>query len=702
MSTRMQAPAKQHQPESEALASSRQPQLLQRHATSKAIPEGIPPIVHEVLQSPGQPLDPVTRMDIESRFGEDFSGVRVHTDGKAAESAQALNANAYTVNRDVVFDAGKYAPNTQIGKRLLAHELAHVVQQGRGGSNQSMLLVGSTLEQSADQVAAKFTQGVGTIQVIGSSAPRIARQSKEKKRAIVQGQVPILLVPPLGGREVFDLNKDDQVEILGIEKGGPKQVWTRIKIIKSKDTKIEGKIGKVNTALHSNAFQEQPSSAAEQASESAKNAPPKSRIEILESQLGEDFRGVRLQEPTPAKQASESAKKAARPSPVFSIWFSPLYVDRFTDIVFDPSYREETHKDWLQVFYSDGTKIDINMDDIGDESFSSNEAINNAILEAKPGDGGRLFPSRMNQSTTPLLWHEKEEGRASFTIGLQIQGAMTGLEAGMQGFGMTFGPGLMGAAQARVQSPATRKPSVPLTGQPAPRGVYQTPVRPPRVPPKRLLNLARGPVSPPKARTPPHPPKMSPSNEEQLGAGVGRGLAGRTQGGRASSEQDISTAAGKQPGSKQSAMSAGKGEIGQRFKTFEEAEKEAARLQQLRPKSKNPPHVLGVIVKEGSKTKVWYEVSKEGIGMLGHTEQAALSRMDLKPGMSVDFVGHYPPCPLPEGCINFMNQFAIDKQVYIRYRYVHGETNTSYYEFLPGIGHIKQKDIPGRGRNVLH
>ncbi len=89
----------------------------------------VPPVVHEVLRSPGQPLDPATRAFMEPRFGHDFSRVRVHTDAKAAESARAVDALAYTLGRDVVFGAGQYAPGSPTGQRLMAHELAHTLQQ---------------------------------------------------------------------------------------------------------------------------------------------------------------------------------------------------------------------------------------------------------------------------------------------------------------------------------------------------------------------------------------------------------------------------------------------------------------------------------------------------------------------------------------------------------------------------------------------
>jgi len=93
-------------------------------------PGTAPPIVHQVLSSPGRLLDGATRSFMEPRFGHDFSGVRIHTDARAAESARSVNALAYTVGNDIVFGAGQYAPANPEGQKLLAHELTHVVQQG--------------------------------------------------------------------------------------------------------------------------------------------------------------------------------------------------------------------------------------------------------------------------------------------------------------------------------------------------------------------------------------------------------------------------------------------------------------------------------------------------------------------------------------------------------------------------------------------
>jgi hypothetical protein len=104
---------------------------LQRegHGNIRDSPETVPPIVYETLRSSGQALDSDTRSFMEERFDRDFGDVRLHTDGRAMESARAVNALAYTVGRHIVFGRNQYSPHTPTGQRLLAHELTHVVQQ---------------------------------------------------------------------------------------------------------------------------------------------------------------------------------------------------------------------------------------------------------------------------------------------------------------------------------------------------------------------------------------------------------------------------------------------------------------------------------------------------------------------------------------------------------------------------------------------
>ncbi|MDJ0662505.1 MAG: DUF4157 domain-containing protein [Crocosphaera sp.] len=130
---------------------------MQRRAVNQAEPSEVPPIVHEVLRSPGQPLDSITRTFMEPRFGHDFSQVRVHTDGRAGVSARSVQALAYTVGSDIVFGAGQYTPDTARGKKLLAHELTHVIQQSQSsGAIQTKLFARSgrdRAEVEADRVA---------------------------------------------------------------------------------------------------------------------------------------------------------------------------------------------------------------------------------------------------------------------------------------------------------------------------------------------------------------------------------------------------------------------------------------------------------------------------------------------------------------------------------------------------------------------
>lgn len=89
-----------------------------------------PASVHSVLSNSGRPLEPSLRQNMEQRFGYDFSRVRVHSGVTAERSVQDVSANAYTVGNHIVFGAAQFSPDSQSGRRLLAHELTHVVQQG--------------------------------------------------------------------------------------------------------------------------------------------------------------------------------------------------------------------------------------------------------------------------------------------------------------------------------------------------------------------------------------------------------------------------------------------------------------------------------------------------------------------------------------------------------------------------------------------
>ncbi len=170
---------------------------IQRAAMSPAPVNAVPPIVHDVLNSPGQPLGAETRAFMEPRFGYDFSGVRVHSDERAAESAQAVNALAYTVGQDVVFRTGQYAPETGEGRRLLAHELTHVVQQT---SNISTMARGTGAprdlhESEAERVASIVSVGQRTHVKNTTSSPLLQFQEDigERTRRFTADGVSIVV-----------------------------------------------------------------------------------------------------------------------------------------------------------------------------------------------------------------------------------------------------------------------------------------------------------------------------------------------------------------------------------------------------------------------------------------------------------------------------------------------------------------------------
>lgn len=160
--------------------------LAQQPALTAQLESGIPPIVREVLASPGQPLDPETRAFMEPRFGHDFSRVQVHTDAKAAQSARAVNALAYAIGQNVVFAPGQYRPTTPAGQQLLAHELTHTVQQDFSPVAQPQLALGDsedTAEHEAGRVARSVAAGGLAGIIHNEPAGMLRRQAPPAPRA---------------------------------------------------------------------------------------------------------------------------------------------------------------------------------------------------------------------------------------------------------------------------------------------------------------------------------------------------------------------------------------------------------------------------------------------------------------------------------------------------------------------------------------
>ena len=159
---------------------------VQRNAGNLGAPKAIPPIVHDVLGSPGVPMGSTIRAFMEQRFGRDFASVRLHTDARAAESARAVNALAYTIGDHIAFGNGMYAPDSSSGQKLLAHELAHTIQQSGTGSR---LKADSAISNPADAFEHEATQAaehvvadqIVAVQPSGNSV--IAREPDDKSPA---------------------------------------------------------------------------------------------------------------------------------------------------------------------------------------------------------------------------------------------------------------------------------------------------------------------------------------------------------------------------------------------------------------------------------------------------------------------------------------------------------------------------------------
>ena len=125
----------------------------------------VPASVHQVLRTPGSRLDTPTRAYFEPLYGHDFGRVQVHADSRAAASARDVNALAYTVGDHVVFGSGRFSPHTEAGRGLLAHELAHTIQQEGAPANIQRLSLGQrgdAMEQEADRAAAQALRGAET------------------------------------------------------------------------------------------------------------------------------------------------------------------------------------------------------------------------------------------------------------------------------------------------------------------------------------------------------------------------------------------------------------------------------------------------------------------------------------------------------------------------------------------------------------
>ncbi|UCF90303.1 MAG: DUF4157 domain-containing protein [Desulfobacterales bacterium] len=155
-------PSVQKQP----LEEEEEEEVLQTQASPGHAPTMTPEMQARIngMRGGGQPLPGSARAYFEPRFGHDFSQVRIHTDAQAANTARGMKAQAYTFGRDIVFGAQQFVPETQKGKYLLAHELTHVVQQGKGATawkeRRASRAVSSGADAGVDRPAATNGNGI--------------------------------------------------------------------------------------------------------------------------------------------------------------------------------------------------------------------------------------------------------------------------------------------------------------------------------------------------------------------------------------------------------------------------------------------------------------------------------------------------------------------------------------------------------------
>jgi hypothetical protein len=179
--------------------------LAGNESVNSLVEEEQPSPVREVVGSGGgSPLDSGVRGFMEQRMGQDFSDVRIHTGGKADESARSISAQAYTVGSDVVFRSGAFQPGTPTGQRVIAHELAHVVQQKAGPVAGTSAPGGIRLsnpsdpfEQAAEETARGVTAQASPVPTAIATEASVQRVDEEEEEETAQ-----MLVAQRDGEEV--------------------------------------------------------------------------------------------------------------------------------------------------------------------------------------------------------------------------------------------------------------------------------------------------------------------------------------------------------------------------------------------------------------------------------------------------------------------------------------------------------------------
>lgn len=336
--------------------------------------DAAPASVDRVLASPGSPLAPALRSDMEKRFGHDFSRVRVHSDALAQQSALDVNAKAYTVGQDIVFGAGGFEPATREGRRLIAHELAHVAQQ-----SESILRAGSGNKKSPPIVpsAHLFRKAVNSAKLIDNPTrvERLIIDGAEKTITMLTNQGAFRY-----GLDICNVTQGDY--IAGVTYDEKKSTVT-FKVKRFEHQAVEGE----SQAEHEVAFAFHWTLARSEANPA-----------------------LFFKEQT---EVPVTVRTAGAASPAYS-GIAALPAGSYVDNVKTTEYNIDAKPEltglplYIKAIYDDGTTLNINLYNLEDSEMSGSE-IRHAIAHGYVGAGGRVFPLRMGRRTTPQLWLAREK-----------------------------------------------------------------------------------------------------------------------------------------------------------------------------------------------------------------------------------------------------------------------------------------------------
>jgi hypothetical protein len=461
---------------------------LQRQSTGSGGLPTVPPIVHEVLQSPGQSLDAATKAFFEPRFYHDFSQVRIHSGGSAAESARSLGALAYTAGNDIVFGTGQYNPFSTIGRGLLAHELTHVLQQRRAPES------GLVVQRKEWAVCKGVEVPVGrapTVLCFGGLSGPVVLEAKRMLNALHQQDT--------NWRPLPENEKDDDSTISAI------QAFQRSRRLNRQDgalmqetmDALEGSAPEAATQPAAGAAEFSLEQTQKHLDELVSDLQYKQAFELLatlsDAQLRQVIAGAQKEDVGAgiimALLAHFEIALTEKIDPGRLLvalegvaWDkNKLYVDNFGRFYVDPkSFRRNEEREragkWnIRIIFeysllTPDRAIARFADDIEDSDAKSREA-------PRQGEWGLYYPPVLNKGNTPKMWQAKkdviakiEEGNFEFIMSAWLA---TDAVLGMVGFGQSMLAGTIpaatgtAAAGARGTSIKQEEKLPPGAGEPA-------------------------------------------------------------------------------------------------------------------------------------------------------------------------------------------------------------------------------------------